>query len=78
MDKFGWFYARNGTTWADDVIKMATGTADYNELGEIKEWKHTNRTHYPDECGQLKGQLLSIYIIYNRCLMQERLLYIGT
>eukprot|EP00088_Acartia_fossae_P054752 TRINITY_DN6317_c0_g1_i2.p1 TRINITY_DN6317_c0_g1~~TRINITY_DN6317_c0_g1_i2.p1 ORF type:complete len:491 (+),score=72.64 TRINITY_DN6317_c0_g1_i2:88-1560(+) len=55
MDKFGWFYGRNGTTWSDDVINMATGIKDYQELGEIRKWKGTNRTNYPGQCGDLKG-----------------------
>jgi len=55
MDKFGWFYKRNGTTWADDVISMKTGLKEYSQLGDIVTWKGTNRTHYPAECGQLKG-----------------------
>ena len=25
LDKFGWFYRRNGTTWSDGVLNMATG-----------------------------------------------------
>jgi hypothetical protein len=25
MEKFGWFYARNGTTWSDGILNMATG-----------------------------------------------------
>ena len=56
MDKFGWFYKRNGTTWADDVISMKTGLKEYSQLGDIVTWKGINRTHYPAECGQLKGK----------------------
>ncbi|XP_023327668.1 protein peste isoform X2 [Eurytemora carolleeae] len=55
LDKFGWFYGRNGTTWADDVIGMATGEQNYTQLGEIKTWKNSTRTHYSGKCGQLKG-----------------------
>jgi hypothetical protein len=32
MEKFGWFYARNGTTWSDGILNMATG-AD-----KVKTW----------------------------------------
>lgn len=55
MDRFGWFYGRNGTTWSDDVVTMATGAINYDQLGDIKLWKNVNRTHYPGQCGQLKG-----------------------
>jgi len=55
MDKFGWFYKRNGTGWADGIIKMATGAGDYSQLGEILEWNGKNRTHYPGHCGEIKG-----------------------
>jgi len=54
-DKFGWFYKRNGTTWNDGVINMATGSADFQDVGSIKFWHGSNRTIYPDECGDLKG-----------------------
>jgi hypothetical protein len=55
MDKFGWFYKRNGTGWADGVIKMASGAGDYSKLGEILDWNGSNRTHYPGACGEIKG-----------------------
>jgi len=55
MDKFGWFYGRNGSTWSDGVIRMSTGVQDYSTLGDIVSWKGTNRTRYPGECGQIKG-----------------------
>jgi len=55
MDRFGWFYGRNGSTWSDGVVSMATGTTDYKELGDIKLWKNKNRTHYPGQCGELTG-----------------------
>jgi len=55
MDKFGWFYKRNGTTWSDDVIAMKTGLLDYPHLGDIVTWKGLDRTFYNNTCGQLKG-----------------------
>jgi len=54
-DKFGWFYKRNGTTWSDGVVNMATGAADFEDVGTIKLWHGRNRTIYPDKCGELRG-----------------------
>jgi len=55
MDKFGWFYKRNGTTWSDGIVNMATGQKDFQDVGSIKFWHGSNRTMYPDECGDLRG-----------------------
>jgi len=55
MDKFGWFYKRNGTTWSDGRVTMATGSRSYSEVGDIKRWKGSNRTIYPSTCGDLRG-----------------------
>ena len=37
MDKFGWFYERNGSTWSDGVLTMDTGTNDIAKLGDIRQ-----------------------------------------
>ena len=37
MDKFGWFYGRNGTTWSDGEVTMDTGTDDITKLGDIRQ-----------------------------------------
>ena len=55
MDKFGWFYKRNGTTWSDGVITMNTGSDNFENLGDIEMWNGENRTLYNGECGQLRG-----------------------
>jgi len=55
MDKFGWFYKRNGTTWSDGKVRMATGAQNYSEVGEIRAWKGSNRTLYPSSCGEVRG-----------------------
>ena len=54
-DKFGWFYKRNGTTWNDGIINMATGASDFSDIGTIKSWHGSNRTIYPGKCGELHG-----------------------
>ena len=46
MDRFGWFYGRNGTTWSDGEILMDTGINDINNLGDIKLWNGKNKEIY--------------------------------
>lgn len=55
MDKFGWFYERNGTTWSDGVLTMDTGTDHIAKLGDIREWNGEDRSLYEGGCGLLKG-----------------------
>ena len=55
MDRFGWFYKRNGTTWSDGRVSMATGENSMAELGDIIDYNGSNRTLYPGPCGQLTG-----------------------
>ena len=54
-DKFGWFYKRNGTSWSDGRVTMATGENNFSELGDIVDWNGSDRTLYPGHCGQLRG-----------------------
>jgi len=56
MDKFGWFYKRNGTSWSDGSLAMRTGSDNINLLGEITSWNKNTRTEaYPGECGVVRG-----------------------
>jgi len=56
MEKFGWFYKRNGTTWSDGLLRMHTGKDDINKLGEIVSWNKSNRTEaFRGKCGQVTG-----------------------
>ncbi|XP_073949908.1 protein croquemort-like [Choristoneura fumiferana] len=55
FDKFGWFYDRNGSLEYDGVFLMNTGAAEFSELGNIVKWRHSNRTLYRDECGEVRG-----------------------
>merc|ERR1712241_75883 len=55
MDRFGWFYKRNGTSWSDGRVTMATGENSLDELGDILDFNGSNRTLYPDHCGELTG-----------------------
>jgi len=56
LDKFGWFYKRNGTSWSDGDLSMHTGSDDISLLGSIVSWNRKNRTDaFPGECGVVKG-----------------------
>ncbi|KAJ8959906.1 hypothetical protein NQ318_011643 [Aromia moschata] len=52
MDKFGWFYGRNGSEDYEGSFNMDTGV--WGQLGELYEWKYANHTpYYRDKCGGL-------------------------
>jgi len=56
MDKFGWFYKRNGTSWSDGDLAMHTGEEELSLLGKIASWNHRTKTDaYPGECGLVRG-----------------------
>jgi len=56
MEKFGWFYKRNGTTWADGELRMHTGLGDIEQLGKIISWNKETRTNaYKGKCGEVTG-----------------------
>jgi hypothetical protein len=38
MDKFGFYYGRNGSDWWDGVFNMFTGSNNLHRLGEIATW----------------------------------------
>ncbi|CAG9862241.1 unnamed protein product [Phyllotreta striolata] len=54
MDKFGWFYGRNGSSDFDGIFNMKTGVD--GDLGVLEKWKFADHTgFYPDQCGEFKG-----------------------
>ncbi|XP_038214781.1 protein croquemort-like [Zerene cesonia] len=55
FDKFGWFYGRNGSKEYDGVFVMNTGASDFSQIGNLEMWRNSNRTHFRDECGAVKG-----------------------
>ncbi|XP_045447267.1 protein croquemort-like [Melitaea cinxia] len=55
FDKFGWFYARNGSIEYDGSFLMNTGENDFSQLGNLEKWRYSNETLYRDECGAVKG-----------------------
>ncbi|CAB3238793.1 unnamed protein product [Arctia plantaginis] len=54
-DKFGWFYGRNGSIEFDGSFNMNTGAGDFSQLGNVEQWRYSNRTDYRDECGAVRG-----------------------
>lgn len=55
-DKFGWFYARNGSAEYEGVFNMETGEDDISRLGRLRQWNYDTRTNFFEaECGQVNG-----------------------
>ena len=55
-DKFGYFYPRNGSTWADGVFNMYTGEDDLHKLAKIARWNFSDHVPYfPGKCGEVRG-----------------------
>merc|ERR1719295_1186191 len=55
MDKFGWFYKRNGTTWAEGIYNTYTGETEEKMFGRINTFDHVKRTHFKGHCGSIQG-----------------------
>lgn len=57
MDRFGYFYPRNGSDWFDGVWNMFTGKNDLSKLGQIYSWNYsTSHTEFfPRPCGDVRG-----------------------
>lgn len=55
MDKFGFFYGRNGTDYIDGVWNMYTGEGDNAKMGKVHSWNYTNSLYWPSPCGQVEG-----------------------
>ncbi|PSN44141.1 hypothetical protein C0J52_15658 [Blattella germanica] len=56
VDKFGWFYMRNGSADFEGVFNMETGTQDISKVGKLSNWNYGNRTRfYEAECGMVNG-----------------------
>lgn len=46
MDKFGYFYGRNGSVWYDGVFNMYTGQGNLSQLGQVYTWNYTHHLPY--------------------------------
>lgn len=55
-DKFGWFYQRNGSSTADGLFNMDTGSTNLDQVGKIRSWNYKNHTGYfQGKCGEVSG-----------------------
>ena len=55
MDKFAFFYGRNGTDYTDGVWNMFTGLGDNSLMGRVHSWNYSQQLFFPDQCGRVKG-----------------------
>ena len=62
MDKFGWFYKRNDTSWADGRYNIFTGSGSkIDRIGRIHSWNDRVRTHFDGRCGEIRGSAGGFY-----------------
>ena len=55
MDKFAFFYGRNGTDWTDGVWNMHTGAEDNSLVGRVHSWNYSDSMFFPGDCGKVMG-----------------------
>ena len=56
MDKFGFYYGRNGSDWWDGVFNMYTGASDIELLGQVATWNYSSHPEYfAAPCGNVEG-----------------------
>jgi len=55
MDKFAFFYGRNGTDYVDGVWNIYTGSTNTSLIGQVHSWNYSTRGYFPGECGQVRG-----------------------
>ncbi|XP_017878842.1 protein croquemort-like [Ceratina calcarata] len=56
FDKFGWFYARNGSTMFDGHFNMDTGVEDIANFGVLRNWNYKDTTRFfRSPCNQVEG-----------------------
>jgi len=55
MDKFAFFYGRNGTDYTDGVFNMFTGVGDPAKMGQVHSWNYSTTGLFPGQCGQVRG-----------------------
>lgn len=56
MDKFGFYYGKNGTDWADGIWNIHTGYGNINKLGRVAAWNYSSHSKFfKDQCGVVSG-----------------------
>ncbi|XP_077284882.1 protein peste-like [Arctopsyche grandis] len=62
VDKFGWFYKRNGSTENDGYFNMATGYGNIKSFGVLKNWNNNTRTpFFSGSCAKVEGSAGEFY-----------------
>jgi len=61
MDKFAFFYGRNGTDYTDGVWNMFTGVQDVTTMGQVHSWNYSTSGVYPGQCGLVRGSAGEFY-----------------
>ena len=75
MDKFGLFYARNGTDYVDGVWNMFTGKENNHNMGKVHSWNYSTESFFPGKCGRVKGGAGEFYPPRNvLCLAVSKIL----
>ena len=75
MDKFGLFYARNGTDYVDGVWNMFTGKENNHNMGKVHSWNYSTESFFPGKCGRVKGGAGEFYPPRNvLCLVVTKIL----
>jgi len=55
MDKFAWFYKRNGTTFGDGTFNSYTGDSNISLLNQAHTFNNQTSTHFNGNCGRVTG-----------------------
>jgi len=55
MDKFAFFYARNGSDYVDGVFNMYTGAGNVSDMGRVHSWNYSTHKYFPGRCGTVRG-----------------------
>ncbi|KAK9876976.1 hypothetical protein WA026_016005 [Henosepilachna vigintioctopunctata] len=56
MDKFAWFYKRNGSTEYEGIYTMGTGQGN-TTLGTVYKWNYKHKGSYPGHCGNIEAHM---------------------
>ncbi|KAI4501461.1 hypothetical protein M0802_003338 [Mischocyttarus mexicanus] len=56
LDRFGWFYTRNGSIKFDGNFNVDTGNEDISQLGVVKKWNYKDTTtFFKSPCNVIEG-----------------------
>jgi len=63
FERFGWFYARNGSETSDGLFEVFTGQDDLSKSGQISRWNDDPSLgdFFPEPCDLLEGSVGDIF-----------------